>query len=133
MLHTYIYIALTAIFIGVAAWQHFQLRKLRRNFFEKEHQTHTISLEKDELENELASWKATFNTRVEQETTRRIRSWEPDPDVIRADFKYAEYMATKRKTIDAGRLHPPRNDGGPTGRISRMRVKTTRVKSTDPK
>jgi hypothetical protein len=79
--------------------------------------------ELEDAEEELRSWKATFDRRVEDKLVERISSWAPDHEWVEDDFKKAEEMAAKRATADAGRKHPPRSDGGLPAKLSRIRFR----------
>lgn len=92
----------------------------------------------EELSQEHFELAETFNNRLERLTAERveaqIRSWEPDLPSIQDDFKraeaMAEYMAVNRETINANRIHPPREDaGGEPARVGKVRLGKGRRRS----
>lgn len=74
----------------------------------------------ESLEEDLRLWKAGFERRVEERVRKEISEWTPSEEDAEADFRKAEIMAEKRVNLDAGRLHPPRDDAGPSARLSRI-------------
>lgn len=66
---------------------------------------------------------ATFDYRVEKEVEKRIREWTPDQMTADEEFARADYMAKHRRTLDAGRSHPPRDDGGEPARVHQLTLK----------
>lgn len=58
---------------------------------------------------------------VEERVEKRIRSWSPDEKTVAQEFEAAERMAAKREQINAGRSHPPREDGGEPAKVSKIK------------
>lgn len=62
-----------------------------------------------------------FDRKVEMETLRRIKGWDPGPSILE-DVRHAEKMALMRETRDAGRKTPPRTDAGPNAKIHKIKM-----------
>lgn len=77
----------------------------------------------EEKDYEIRRLTAHFDLRVEKEVQVRIREWTPDERDAEAAFEEAERMAKRRRTLDAGRSHPPRADGGEPARVHTLTLK----------
>lgn len=62
-----------------------------------------------------------FDRKVEMETLRRLKEWDPGPSILE-DVRHAEKMALMRETRDAGRKTPPRTDAGPNAKIHKIKM-----------
>lgn len=83
---------------------------------------------------EIVEMSNSMEREIERRTAERIRNWTPDLNEIKDDFRRAEAMAEilakKRDSLNAGRVHPPREDQtGDHAVVGRIRVSKGRHRS----
>lgn len=79
--------------------------------------------------NALRGLENNLDRLAEEKAKKIIRDWEPDQTTIDEDFEKAERMALKREALRAGRIVPPRADGGDHATVSKLTFRTRKVPS----
>ncbi|UVK63858.1 hypothetical protein SEA_LILYPAD_54 [Gordonia phage LilyPad] len=104
--------------VGATAFEYFVHSPKAR-----EHEYEAARLQADKLvaESDYKELLLNVEAEIEKRVQARLAEWEPNDDDVDADYRKAEYMATKRETLNAGRFHPPVETEGEPARISSIR------------